>query len=140
MIKHDCYFAFLFTTGSVYLREAAFGQGEGLIFRDEVQCTGSENTLDECPANDLGAHNCGHREDASVVCQPSSMERLCEEGQVRLVDGPDGRDYEGRLEICVLNQWGTVCDDRYNVEEATVVCRQLGFTNGKSHFFFRNST
>ena len=119
-------------SGSEWIREAAFGQGEGIIFLSFVQCSGTENTLDECQANDLGVHNCDHREDVSVVCQ--SMERLCEEGQVRLVDGPDGRDYEGRMEICIQNHWGTVCDDGFNVEEATVVCWQLGFTDGKFYF------
>ena len=109
---------------------AGFGQGEGLIFLDTVQCTGTESTLDECQADDIGAHNCDHAEDAGVVCQSTAPEGQCEEGQIRLVDGPDGREYEGRLEICIQSHWGTVCDDRYNVEEAAVVCRQLGLTNG----------
>ena len=113
---------------------AAFGQGEGLIFLDDVRCNGSENTLDDCPGENVGVHNCGHGEDVGVVCHPITPEDVCEDGQVRLADGPDGRNYEGRLEICIQNHWGTVCDDRYNVEEAAVVCRQLGFTNGKFHF------
>ena len=39
----------------------------------------------------------------------------------------DGTNYtEGRVEICLSNEWGTVCDQMWNVTEATVVCRQLG--------------
>ena len=36
---------------------------------------------------------------------------------------------EGRVEICIDNQYGTVCDDRWDELEATVVCRQLQHTS-----------
>ena len=42
----------------------------------------------------------------------------------------DGRStVEGRVEICFSNVWGTVCDDLWEVPEARVVCRQLGYSD-----------
>ena len=52
---------------------------------------------------------------------------LCDPGAVRLVGGVS--PYEGRVELCGSNSWGTVCDDLWNSRNARVVCRQLNFTS-----------
>ena len=49
----------------------------------------------------------------------------CVDGDIRLVNGTSSN--EGRLEICFFNHWGTVCDDQFTSQDASVACRQLGF-------------
>ena len=52
----------------------------------------------------------------------------CTTGVVRLTGS--SYTYEGRVEICVNNTWGTVCDDDFERSDARVVCRQLGYSSG----------
>ncbi|NXA56739.1 DMBT1 protein, partial [Nothocercus julius] len=95
---------------------AHFGQGSDPIWLDDVDCLGREAALSECRAPSWGSHNCNHGEDASVVCSEPSL--------LRLVNGPS--HCAGRVEVLHGQQWGTVCDDSWDLSDATVVCRQLG--------------
>ena len=62
---------------------------------------------------------------------------MCNYGDIRLVGG--SYDNEGRVEVCADNAWGTVCGDRWDDEDSSVVCAQLGYSStGKKkqqHFF-----
>ena len=50
----------------------------------------------------------------------------CSNGDVRLQGSANNQ--EGRVELCMDGVWGTVCDNSWNDTEASVVCRQLGFS------------
>jgi deleted-in-malignant-brain-tumors protein 1 len=50
---------------------------------------------------------------------------VCAYGAIRL---QGGTTMQGRVEICNNNVWGTVCDDFWGAPDASVACRQLGFS------------
>ncbi|XP_058272777.1 deleted in malignant brain tumors 1 protein-like [Hemibagrus wyckioides] len=97
-------------------QNAHFGQGSGQIWLDEVQCSGNESSITQCSHSGFGSHGCSHGEDAGVTCSDVT--------EIRLIGGTDS--CSGRVEILHNGQWGTVCDKKWNMNDAEVVCRQLG--------------
>ena len=104
--------------------------GTGPIWLDDLQCTGEETRLDQCPHT--SPHDCSHDEDVWVLCGEPVADR--EEGDLRLVGG--SAPSEGRLEILHDHHWGTVCDDEFDARDADVACRQLGYMSASEFFGF----
>ena len=48
-------------------------------------------------------------------------------GQIRLAKGMYSN--QGLLEVYCNDEWGTVCDDTFGSTDASVVCRQLGYSS-----------
>ncbi|KAL5007147.1 hypothetical protein ScPMuIL_015953 [Solemya velum] len=90
-----------------------FGRSSRPIWFDNVRCKGSEGTILDCPRVRPDVAGCNHNEDAGVVCTGVPV-RLTNENH-------------GRLEVLVEEKWGTVCDEWFDLHDARVACRQLGY-------------
>ncbi|KAG5836598.1 hypothetical protein ANANG_G00230030, partial [Anguilla anguilla] len=94
---------------------AAFGQGEGQVWAEEIQCSGNESHIYFCPKAPSQNQSCSHGNDVGLVCSGYTGSRLA--------DGPD--NCSGRVELRYLGKWGTVCDACWDRRASNVLCQQL---------------
>ena len=52
----------------------------------------------------------------------------CTDGEVQIIPHSTYSKLIGRLEVCVDGAWGVVCRDYFDDNDATVACRQLGYS------------
>ncbi|XP_017071832.1 uncharacterized protein LOC108108319 isoform X1 [Drosophila eugracilis] len=91
---------------SSFNRECDFDCGNGKCLKMDEVCNGQKN--------------CDNGKD-EVNCPPLDYE-------VRLTGGETPNT--GRIEVKANGQWGYVCDDKFGLKDADVVCRELGFQMG----------
>ena len=61
---------------------------------------------------------------------------LCQNGDIRLVNGTTA--FEGRVEICWNETWGTICDGFWSGFDAQVACGQLGYSRNGMYMYKSN--
>ncbi|NWV76888.1 LOXL3 oxidase, partial [Dasyornis broadbenti] len=124
-----------------------FTERQQLNYRlHSVSCTGTEVHLSLCSfefyrGNASAA--CGAGMPAVVSCVPGPLfatgnahkkkqrQQQQQQGQPRIRLKGGAKVGEGRVEVLKSSEWGTICDDRWNLQSASVVCRELGFGSAK---------
>ncbi|XP_055503071.1 lysyl oxidase homolog 4-like [Leucoraja erinacea] len=109
----------------------------------QVGCSGTEPHMSECRLRVSAGkkvHPCerGMHAIVSCVAGPAFSQGTgsrfrkayrAEQPLVRLKGG--AQIGEGRVEVLKNGKWGTVCDDRWNLLSASVVCRELGYGSAR---------
>uniref|UniRef100_H3C5W0 protein-lysine 6-oxidase n=1 Tax=Tetraodon nigroviridis TaxID=99883 RepID=H3C5W0_TETNG len=133
-----------FQRGLTWAHSARFGEGQGLIWLDNVRCSGAERSC-QCRSNGWGINDCTHGEDLGVICSPerrpdhlqaNQIQVLDKQGSVRLEEArlrpvlaasTGGLVTEGVLEVKHAGKWRHVCSRGWDLSSSRVVCGTLGF-------------
>ena len=125
-------------TGAIPYGGSYFGKGTTLLEVCNMSCTGSENSIGQCPystipriTNNNSDSWCGlyltstSNSSAGVTCLgPTTNIPECNSGDIQLADGPSSR--EGRLKICKRDgYWASVCVNGIDKTAALIMCKSL---------------
>uniref|UniRef100_A0A1X7TY56 SRCR domain-containing protein n=1 Tax=Amphimedon queenslandica TaxID=400682 RepID=A0A1X7TY56_AMPQE len=109
--------------GSMPNDRSSYGSSDLSILLTRLQCTGREDSLLDCNKSLYHLLNCHNSRLAGVKCK-----ELCTDGDIRIVGDTSSSPSYGRVDLCVSQTWGTICDSSWTDTEASVVCKQQGFS------------
>uniref|UniRef100_A0A2C9JRC5 Serine protease 12 n=1 Tax=Biomphalaria glabrata TaxID=6526 RepID=A0A2C9JRC5_BIOGL len=141
-----------FRYGGVIASKGKFGKGSGPIWLDNMECQGTESSLSDCQHAQWGVTDCDHSEDIGVVChlrrqittKPSTVATSqhvttttsttakpssAATNIIVSLEGGSG-PHEGIVTLVINQRKYYICDDKWDENDATVVCRMLNFSQG----------
>ncbi|KAJ3602742.1 hypothetical protein NHX12_030490 [Muraenolepis orangiensis] len=130
---------------------AKYGQGQGRIWLDNLNCQGSEKSLAHCGSNGFGVSDCKHSEDVGVVCSQKripgftfisnlgnnleSMTVQVEDVRIRATYSQRKRTpiTEGFVEVKDGGKWRQICSQDWTAMNSRVVCGMYGFPGERGY-------
>ncbi|PFX11409.1 Deleted in malignant brain tumors 1 protein, partial [Stylophora pistillata] len=93
-----------------------------------VRCIGNEKTLKQCQYNDWLKTYINRNSEAGVICKTPEVNTDVRDISIRLQGSsiPNA----GRVEVLYAEIWGAISGTNWDINDATVVCRQLGYQAG----------
>uniref|UniRef100_A0A8K9WZH6 protein-lysine 6-oxidase n=1 Tax=Oncorhynchus mykiss TaxID=8022 RepID=A0A8K9WZH6_ONCMY len=134
-----------FSRSLTWAHSSKFGEGQGLIWLDNVHCMGTELSLSDCHSNGWGINDCTHSEDLGIVCREARTRQenpAVPQGRVRLEEVRlrpvltgvrTGLLSEGVLEVKHAGRWRHVCDQGWDLSGSRVVCGMLGYPSAEAY-------
>ncbi|RDD40666.1 Deleted in malignant brain tumors 1 protein, partial [Trichoplax sp. H2] len=135
-IRSDCYSNPCLNGGTCMVGSSGIGYNCSCINgytgnecqSDIDECSSSPCASNATCSNLIGRYECN--------CAPGYVGPFCYESSnsqlpIRLVNGPTPN--KGRVEVYHNNVWGSICYYGFNMKEARVACRQLGYTNASGY-------